>query len=175
MDEWGPRTFGDPCRACGYSWAITEAGAIAWVADLPNALVAVLGDASGYERLPELEWTVTAYVAHVGDNLRIWAERLVGITAGGPPAVIAYDENALATVRRYDALSLAGVVWSLDRAVHDWLDAVRAAPADLTMAHPERGELGRAQVVRTNAHDAAHHLWDIERILDATSCGRARR
>jgi len=33
------------------------------------------------------------------------------------------------------------------------------------MAHPERGAIDLDEIVRSNAHDAAHHVWDIERSL----------
>jgi hypothetical protein len=75
------------------------ADAQAIVAGLPAALAVDLRGARGQERIPGLAWSVTAYVAHVGDNLRIWAERLAGITAGAATAVAGYDENELATAR----------------------------------------------------------------------------
>jgi hypothetical protein len=34
------------------------------------------------------------------------------------------------------------------------------------VVHPERGPLTLGDVVGANAHDAFHHGWDIERILD---------
>jgi hypothetical protein len=40
------------------------------------------------------------------------------------------------------------------------------APEELTMIHPERGEISVRDVIRSNAHDATHHLWDIERSLE---------
>ena len=165
MDGWGARTYGQPCRGCGYSWTIPVADAQAIVAGLPAALAVDLRGARGQERIPGLAWSVTAYVAHVGDNLRIWAERLAGITAGAATAVAGYDENELATARAYDGLCLEGVMWSLGRAVGDWLDAGGAAPPGREMAHPHRGVLTLAEVGRTTAHDAAHHRHDIGRIL----------
>lgn len=165
MDGWGARTYGQPCRGCGYSWAISAADARAIVAGVPAALVVDLHGASGDERIPGLAWSVTAYVAHVGDNLRIWAERIAGITAGAATGVAGYDENELATARAYDELRLEGVMWSLGHAVRDWLDAVGAAPPDLEIVHPHRGVLTLTDVVRSNAHDAAHHRHDIGRIL----------
>ena len=165
MDGWGAHTYGQPCRSCSYSWAITVADAEALVAGFPAALVADLHGARGDERIAGLDWSVTAYVAHVGDNLRIWAERIAGITAGAPTVVAGYDENELATARAYDGLRLEGVTWSLRHAVREWLDAVRAAAPGLEMVHPHRGVLTLADVVRSNAHDAAHHRHDIGSIL----------
>ena len=167
MDEWGPRTYGEPCRECGFSWNAPVPDAVASVAAFPAALADELAYTSGAERGAGLSWSVTAYVAHVSDNLRIWAERIAGITMGGSSAVTSYDENLLAAARGYDALSSQGATWGLKRSVRDWIEAVAGAPADLRMTHPERGVLELDQIVRSNAHDAMHHLWDIRRILAA--------
>jgi hypothetical protein len=110
-------------------------------------------------------WPVAA---HIGDNLRIWAERLAGITLGATPIVASYDENALAEARGYRAIGLPGALWTLRRSTRDWLEAVAAAPADLLMLHPERGTIDLAEIARSNAHDAVHHVWDVERSLRPT-------
>lgn len=167
MDEWGPLNYGEPCRGCGFSWNAPVPDAIASVAAFPAALVDELADASGAEHGAGLAWSVAGYLAHVSDNLRIWAERIAGITLGGSSVVTSYDENLLASARRYDALSSQGAMWGLQRSVRDWTEAVTGAPAGLTITHPERGVLELDQIVRSNAHDAAHHLWDIRRILAA--------
>ena len=165
MSEWGRRAYGEPCRECDFSWSIDASDAENLVASIPSRLVVSLARASGDERHPTLTWSVTAYVAHIGDNLRIWAERLAGIALGGSNVIVSYDDNKLAVARRYDALGLAGALWTLERSTRDWLEAVRLAPSDLAMVHPERGTITLEDIVRSNSHDAAHHLWDIERSL----------
>lgn len=149
----------------GFSWAISVSDAKGLVERLPATLDDELVGVDGGERHPDLAWSVAAYVAHVGDNLRIWAERLAGIASGGPDVVASYDENLLASARVYDAVGLHGALWTLKRSVRDWLDAVEMAPDDLVIVHSERGPLDLAEIVRSNAHDAAHHLWDIRRSI----------
>jgi hypothetical protein len=122
------------------------------------------------------------YVSHVGDNLRIWAERLAGIVRGGSPEVGGYDQDALAAARGYASISLTSALWSLSRSVDDWLDVVAevaevAEAADAlsrqpVLVHPERGPQSLVEVVRSNAHDAFHHQWDIQRALDAVPRSR---
>lgn len=166
MSDWGSSTYGDPCRECGFSWATTPEAAIALVAAFPTELRGELLEADGWKCHPELDWPVVAYVCHVADNLRIWAERLAGIALSGNPSVAPYDENLLAAARRYNEVTLAGALWSLGRAVDDWSRAVElAGETGIVMVHPERGELALVDVVRATAHDAAHHRWDIERTL----------
>jgi hypothetical protein len=136
------------------------------VADLPTTFAALLAGATGDERHPDLAWSVTEYVCHVADNLRIWAERLVGIAGGGRPLVAGYDEMALAEARNYPSIPLPAALWSLARSVEDWLATVdRSDAAGVVMVHPERGRLTLAEVMTSNAHDAVHHRWDIERSL----------
>ncbi|MGH9229448.1 MAG: DinB family protein [Acidimicrobiales bacterium] len=167
MSQWGRDTYGDPCRECGFSWNIATSDARALAAGLPSRLEDILADACGTERHPALAWTVTSYVAHIGDNLRIWAERLAGIALGGPTAVASYDENALASARVYEDIGLPGALWTLRRSTRDWLKAVDLAAPDLEMTHPERGVIQLEDVIRTNVHDALHHEWDIKRSLTA--------
>jgi hypothetical protein len=167
MNEWGCATYGDPCRECGFSWSTNAAEAVAIVEALPPRVATALDRAHGEERHPDLAWSVTGYVLHVGDNLRIWGERVAGITHGDSSVVASYDENALAAVRSYDAIGPAAARWSLERSVGDFLAALRLAPADLVMHHPERGTIGLADLAQASAHDGVHHLWDIERTLQA--------
>jgi len=165
MSDWGRRTYGEPCRECGYTWSISAANAETLVASVPARLSNLLDGARGNERHPALTWSVTSYVAHIGDNLRIWAERLAGIALGGPRTIASYDDNKLAVARNYEALGLPGALWILERSTRDWREAVSMAALDLEMIHLERGPIRRDDIIRTNAHDAVRHVWDIERSL----------
>jgi hypothetical protein len=138
------------------------------VAAIPPTYARILADAKsdGTERSPELQWSAGAYVCHVGDNLRIWAERLEGVCRGAPPLVAPYDESLLAAARDYEGVALQAALWSLERAVGEWQRAVAdAAAAGIGLIHPDRGEQSLVDVVRSNAHDARHHQWDIQRSL----------
>lgn len=172
MSTWGRRTFGEPCHGCGYAWSIDPADAQALVSRIPSRLGGLLVDAGGDERHPSLSWSVTAYVAHIGDNLRIWAERIADGSAAGTVVISTYDEEALALARAYGAIGLRGALWTLHRSTRDWVDAVTSAPPCLVMEHPERGAILLEEVIRTNAHDAAHHVWDIERSLKIATAPR---
>jgi hypothetical protein len=165
MSGLGPDLYGEPCRECGFSWTAPVTEVRARVAGLPERLAVLLTGARGDERLPGLDWTVAGYVAHVSDNLRIWAERVAGIVHSGRGTVTPYDQDELARARGYGDLGLAGVLWALPRSVRDWLDALDLAGTDFAMDHPEAGTMSLDDVVLTTAHDALHHEWDIERSL----------
>lgn len=163
---WGVARFGDPCRECGFSWTITGARAIDIVRGIPSHYREIAAGATGYERHPDLGWNVTEYVCHVTDNLRNWAERLIGVIKSGELSVGAYDQDALGEARQYDRVPLVAALWSLDRAVAAWIEATTLAlDYSLVLVHDTRGRMAAIDVVHGNAHDAHHHGWDIERIL----------
>lgn len=133
---------------------------------LPARYAALVKGRRGDERHPDLAWNVAAYVSHVTDNLRNWAERLSGARLAGDRHVPGYDQDLLARARYYNDVSLAGALWSLQRAADDWVGSVSAAlEAGVVLEHADRGAQRAEDVARNNAHDAAHHAWDIQRIL----------
>lgn len=173
MSTWGPRLYGDPCVECGFSWSMPLDDARALVAGIAARCERMLVGLDGTQRHPSDEWSAREYVCHVADNLRIWGERLVGAAHDGAVRVAAYDESALAQVRSYASTSKAAALWTLDRAARDWADAVAVGlAAGVVLVHPERGEVTVLDVVRSNAHDADHHAWDIERSVAAGGTSR---
>jgi pimeloyl-ACP methyl ester carboxylesterase len=167
VSDWGARQYGDPCRECGFDWSISTPHARALVESAAERWADALHGFDGTQRHPDLAWTAGGYVCHVVDNLRIWAERLAGATSWRIPTPIAlYDTDLLAQARAYEAVPVAGALWSLRRAVDDWSTAVAAAlAAHATLDHPERGRITAEDVVVTNAHDSWHHEWDVARSL----------
>jgi hypothetical protein len=166
MNRWGPDTFGDPCRACGFSWSQPQDAGHAVVMGAPAAIGALVAGRDGGSRAPGLDWTVAGYVCHVGDSIRVWAERLANVALGDGEMVGEYDQDLLARARHYENVGVQGAVWSLRRAVLDWSAAVELASTDhFTMAHPELGEMSLHDVVLIRAHDVTHHTRDIERSL----------
>jgi hypothetical protein len=175
MSDWGRVTYGDPCGECGFRWDITMEQAVATVTAVPSDMGRMLSGSDGTQRHPDLGWPAVAYVCHVSDNLRIWAERLAALAAGDSRPVPRYDQDLLARARSYDEVALAGALWSLDRAVRDWSDAVAQADrAGVTLVHPDRGAQSVLDVARSNAHDAWHHCRDIARSVDG-AVGPAQR
>ena len=170
VESWGAELYGDPCRECGGSVGPWEA--VRLVEELPSRCRELLAGCTGRERCAGLAWTPSAYVAHVGDNLRIWAERLAGAWLSGEVAVSGYDADLLARARGYDSVGLAGALWSLERAVVDWSASVTAAlRAGVVLRHAGRGPQRAEDVVRDNAHDGHHHVWDVGRIVGGDGPG----
>jgi hypothetical protein len=166
VDSWGAALYGEPCRECGFTWSIGLPATISLMRDIPDAVDELVKDATGVERLPDLGWNVSGYIAHMTDNTRIWSERLVAVARGADAHVVPYDPDLLAESRRYNEVALPGATWSLRIAVEAWLTAVAEADlARVVMLHSERGAMDLFDVVASNAHDALHHNWDLTRIL----------
>lgn len=166
MSTWGASQYGDPCRECGFDWLTSREEAIALIGTAPDRYTDILRGRKGSERHPDLDWSAGAYVCHVVDNLRIWAERLAGAALGATGSVSNYDNDLLARARAYEGVPIQGSLWSLRRASDDWSDAFRLADSTgVLLLHPERGELSTLDIARSNAHDTQHHEWDIHRTL----------
>ena len=166
MDRWAGALYGDPCRECSFSFSTGLDDSLAYITHVPEEYSALLAEARGAERHPDLSWSVGSYVCHVGDNLRIWAERLAG-SAGGSRVVGAYDDNLLAAARSYPDVPLAAALWSIGRARGDWQAAVAGVSREgVVVVHRERGEMLLEDIARSVAHDAFHHAWDIRRSME---------
>ncbi|MGP8009393.1 MAG: hypothetical protein ACLPKZ_03945 [Acidimicrobiales bacterium] len=165
---WGSELYGNPCRECNFDWDITATDAVDLVVRLPKLYATRLETATGNETCGALAWSVSGYVSHVSDNLRIWSARLAGARLSGDGRVTGYDGDLLGVARRYDQINLRAALWSLDWSVQEWSQAIKAAlDAGTVLQHSDRGRQSAEDVARNNAHDASHHLWDIDRILDA--------
>jgi hypothetical protein len=170
-NAWWIEEWGNPCRECGFDWAQPPESVIAAVEELPAKFDALLAGRTGDERAPGAHpgrpvWSAKAYVFHVADNLRIFAERLEGVFAGAPTTLAAYDQDELAAARNYEAMSLPSALWSVRSAVGTWAPAARESLVrPFTYQHAERGELNAAEITRGPGHDALHHHMDVTRAL----------
>jgi hypothetical protein len=163
---WWISVYGDPCRECGFEWSQPPEAVIAAVEALPDRFGELLDGRLGDERPPNATWSAKAYVFHVGDNLRIFAERLEGVFAGAPDTLAAYDQDLLAAARDYEAMPVQSALWSVRAAVTTWCAATREAVGRSdTYLHAERGVLTAAEITRGPGHDALHHHWDVTRAV----------
>ncbi|RMI13608.1 DinB family protein [Cellulomonas triticagri] len=166
MELSGPALYGEPCRECGYTWDRTPEDAIRAVGEVTTSFVTALADAPEPRRHPDLGWSTAGYLRHVADNLETWAYRLDAARLDGRAATAGYDPDALAAVQDYEHATVGASLLALRRAVPTWSDAVEEAlAADVVLDHATRGPQSAADVARNNAHDALHHLHDVQRIL----------
>lgn len=166
MNTWGVGVYGNPCRECGFDWSISMETAAALIEDVPDRYASLLEGQDGAAQHPELAWSIGAYVCHVADNLRIYAERMWSSLEADQVNLAAYDQDDLALVRKYEYISTKTALWSLSHSAAMWREAFEAAARrEPTFNHPERGLQTLSDIVQSNCHDAIYHEWDIRRSL----------
>jgi hypothetical protein len=162
--RWQPHS--SVCAECGFAWTVSRSDAIDLVSQLPeDAADALAHIRQPMEQIGE-RWSASMYVWHLVDVLRIGTERLLTLAHDPSRGLTCWDENALAEIRRYRQLSPAVGLIVLPAAAQEWAAVASQAPAEAVVHHPEFGDLGALEVIRRNAHEAHHHLMDINRYRD---------
>jgi hypothetical protein len=151
------------CAECGFDWNMACPDAIDLVAQVPEAAATALAGIPDPSRRTGSPWSASMYVWHLVDVLRIGTERLLTLAHDPGRGIACWDENALAEARRYGRLSPAVGLIVLGLAAREWSGVARAAPAEAEVHHPQFGALGALEMIRRNAHEAHHHLMDIDR------------
>ena len=151
------------CAECGFDWGSPREAAIDLVAAGPDAMAGALADVVDPMCQAGGRWSASMYVWHLVDVLRIGTERLLTLTHDPASGITCWDENALARDRHYHRLSLVVGLIAFRSAAREWVTAALAAPVTAQARHPVFGMLGAVDVMRRNAHEVHHHLWDIHR------------
>jgi hypothetical protein len=159
--RWQP---GSPvCAECGFDWNLARPDAIDLVANVADATATAIARLTDPGHRTGAPWSASMYVWHLVDVLRIGTERLLTVTHDPDRGITCWDENALAQDRHYEQLSPAVGLIVLRSAAQEWCRAAWAAPTEAEVRHPQFGTLGALEIIRRNAHEAHHHLMDINR------------
>lgn len=150
------------CPECGFSWTTGVEDAIAMVAESPHLFAQAFSVVDPVTPVRADAWSPNEYLWHMVDVLRIGTERLWALHLDPGTGVPSWDENDLARVRRYGELSPTVGVMAYGRAAQEWVNAAGDAPPQARTAHSESGTISAEEVIRRNAHEAQHHLLDIE-------------
>jgi len=155
------------CEECGFAWTISRDDAADLVTQLPEAATAAVARIRQPMQQIGTRWSASMYVWHLVDVLRIGTERLLTVTHDPGRGITCWDENALAETRRYAQLSPAVGLIVLRAAAREWSGPASEAPAAAVVRHPQFGNLGALEIIRRNAHEAHHHLMDINKYTDS--------
>jgi hypothetical protein len=160
----------DRCAECGFAWASAAAACRARVDGAAEAFERLLASAgSGTDLRPSEPdhdgWSAAAYVWHLGDVLRAWAERLHTLSVDPSISWAGFDPDELAAARHYDALPVVTAPWALARSVDALAVALAPLTADDGFVHPEWGQGTVADALRWLAHEVVHHELDVRRAL----------
>jgi len=114
-------------------------------------------------------WSALEYTAHVADRLDHLGPAIRRITYENDPSIDAFDNERRATEHAYNGLERTEVLGWLDLACAELasvLEAVRPddwARTGLLAAGPR----GALTLARDGVHEGAHHLRDVQRVLQA--------
>lgn len=170
------------CQECNYDWVGPPQQVITTIAALPTSVSRLLtgigiADASGQLRTrpAAVTWSPLEYLAHTSDAIDWYAHRINRLLTENRPTFEPFDWDAHTVSQRYR-----------DRHLDDVLDVVKrscarlaAVLAGLTAADWKREGTGSdgqprtiTQLAHRAAHEAQHHLHDIQIGLSANTCGQ---
>lgn len=155
------------CAECGYDWSAPVAQAVAIIAAFPADAARLLpGDTTPALRTrPELgTWSPLEYLAHTGDAIDWYADRVQRVLAEHRPVLEPFDWDAHTAGQRYHERRLADVLDGVERGCAR-LTAVLGEIAADDWRRAGVGSTGPprtvADLVHRAAHEARHHLRDI--------------
>lgn len=151
------------CPECSFDWTCDIGEGIRIVARAPSDVEEALAGVPAPTTRDGAIWSASMYVWHLVDVLRIGAERLLTLSLDPGAGIPCWDENALASVRKYELLSPVVGIRMLEAAARDWSDAAEVADDRAVVEHAEFGSLGALDLIRRNAHEVVHHTGDIRR------------
>jgi hypothetical protein len=153
------------CAECGFSWLTEPGGALDAVERAPGRFEDLLAGTDGTVAPAPEVWSPSAYVWHVGDLVRAWAERLHSLASDPRAAWAGFDPDELARARHYDVLPQASGPWAVARSVDALQQSLGSLASETAFTHPEWGRGTVADALRWVAHEAVHHELDVRRGL----------
>lgn len=154
------------CAECGFSWLSDPANAMAAIERGPGRFETLLAGVAGTTAPTPGVWSPSAYVWHVSDLVRAWAERLHSLAVDPSAAWAGFDPDELARARHYDALPQVSGPWAVARSVDALQVSLRHVDSDTAFLHPEWGRGTVTDALRWVAHEAVHHELDVRRGLE---------
>jgi hypothetical protein len=153
------------CAECGFSWECDAPTALSIIDAAADRFEDLLpGDAADAPVAAE-RWSPSAYVWHVGDLVRAWAERLHSLGVAPTTPWAGFDPDELAHARHYEALPPTTAAWALARAAEALHHSLDELDPDLAFEHPEWGQGTVTDALRWLAHEVEHHDLDVRRGL----------
>jgi hypothetical protein len=149
------------CPECEFAWDLDFDDTLKVIGDAPSQIAGQLDERDGMVAQPDGSWNATAYVWHLTDLARAWAERWVQIAHDPGSELIGFDPDELAAARNYRELPTAPGLWALREAVRMLLDATGLLSETAEFLHGDWGPGTVADAMRWLAHEFRHHEMDI--------------
>ena len=164
------------CTECGFAWDTPILDSFRIIEQLPRDLRGVIeagGDAVHQRPAPDV-WSPNEYLWHLADLFRLSAEWMHDIRALDHPTHYAIDTDALTALRGYNRLPVETGLWSLEQSCRLFIEeAAVTDPARICHYHDWQ-DVTAGQVVGFLAHEAVHHLFDVQRAIGPKEASHAR-
>lgn len=163
---------------CGLDYeSVSPQDAVVAVRSFPRRYRALLvtpgaqdGPDAVFRRRPDPStWSALEYAAHVADRLDHMGPAIHRITYEEHPSIAAFDGDQRVVEKGYNELERTEVLGWLDLACDELASVLEAVKADdwtRTGLLPG-GERDALSLARDGVHEGAHHLRDVQRVLDA--------
>lgn len=151
----------DRCPQCAFAWDLDFDDTVRVIRDAPGQIAGRLDGRDGMVAQVDASWNATAYVWHLTDLARAWAERWIQISNEPGSELIGFDPDELAAARNYRKLPTEPGLWALREAVRMLLDATALLSEDAEFLHGDWGPGTVADAMRWLAHEFHHHELDI--------------
>lgn len=156
-----PDDEADVCTVCGFSWTIDLQSALVLLEHMVDRHVAVVEQRDGMAAPADSGWNATAYLWHLTDLARSWAERWVQLSASPGSRLIGWDPDDLAAVRGYRSLPTSAATWALRDATTTLIELTRRLDPLLEFEHGDWGNGHVTDGIRWVTHEYVHHLDDV--------------
>jgi hypothetical protein len=149
------------CPTCGYRWSIDETDALALIEAGPDRYDAILAGKDGMRHQPDGSWNATAYLWHLTDLMRSWAERWVQIREAPGSRLVGFDPDVLAEARGYRSLPTHPGLWALRSSVDTFIEVTSMITPETSFEHGDWGTGDVADALRWLGHEIHHHVGDV--------------
>lgn len=170
--EKGERTMAT-CDECGFDWDASLLEMIRIIERFPDR-ASVLLDGAGdvvYRRPAPETWSPNEYMWHVLDTYHIFAEWLHMTRTEDHPTHASANADQLAEVRGYAERPIETALWALRPAAGLLVEEATIVDPDRLVMYKDWRDVTAAEVIGFAAHEAAHHLIDLERAVTVPAAG----
>jgi hypothetical protein len=164
----------DRCAECGFDWALGRPAIVACIAGAPERFLNAVGNPPpsglGSRVLPGV-WSPLEYVAHTGDALGWYGERVRQIVDGSGPLAAGPDWDRLLgahAAERWSAVDALRFLGEVAEPLGTLLEGLGPGTWQSTGSTPAGGRRSVAELARRAAHEVRHHAFDVQRLLGAS-------
>lgn len=160
-----------PQDECGYDFATTVLENLRIIGELPQRARSLFeGERDEAHRRPdETTWSPAGYLWHLVDVYRLSADWFHDMRTIDHPTHFGIDNDVMAAQRHYDDLSVETGLWALESVVARFVaEAARTDPLRTCDYHDWK-QVTAGEALGLLTHEAVHHYWDMQRILDSDS------